>query len=107
MKAARDYRHTVVERARRDSRFRTGLLKNAVTALQTNELQVSKDMLRNYVEATGGLSALSEKCQASEKRPSRMLSPQSNPKVTDFFSLLAVLLNDAELRLTLVRSRTL
>ena len=63
MKAARDYRHTVAERARRDSRFRTGLLRNAVTALQTNAIQVSKDMLRNYVAATGGLRTLSAKCQ--------------------------------------------
>jgi DNA-binding phage protein len=105
MKTSRIYRQTVVSRARRDARFRKGLLKNAVMALQTNELQTSKDMLRNYIAATEGFSALGVKCGKSSRSLTWMLSPQSNPTVTSFFSVLTVLLKDAGLKLILMRSR--
>lgn len=105
MKADRDYRHTVIDRARRDMRFRKGLLRNAVEALQENELQTSKDMLRNYIEATEGLNFVAAKCGHSKRSLSWMLGPHSNPRARNYFAVLAVLLKDANASLTLVRTR--
>ena len=105
MRPYRDYRHTVVGRARRNVRFKMGLLESAVAALQTNELLVSKEMLRNYIEATDGLGSIAARCGITSKSLLSMLGPRSDPKARIFFSVLTLLVKDANLTLKLVPSR--
>lgn len=92
-------------RARRDPEFRLGLLQNAIEALQLNEPDVVKEMLRNYIKATEGYRALAVKSGKPEKSLVRMLSPRGNPTIDSFFSLLSPLLENEGVKLTLTIQR--
>ncbi|WP_043873596.1 hypothetical protein [Legionella massiliensis] len=42
------FQNTVSERAKKDGLFRKALLKEAVNALRSNEIEVAKSLLRTY-----------------------------------------------------------
>ena len=52
MPLTRDFRHTVLERAIRDPEFRVGLLTEAIECILNDEIDVAKELLRDYVNAT-------------------------------------------------------
>ena len=55
MPLTRDFKETIQMRARRDANFREALLKEAVDALLAGEVDVGKTVLRDYINAHGGL----------------------------------------------------
>jgi len=54
MDLTRDFKETILERAKIDAEFRVGLLTEAAECLLNNETAVAKTLLRDYVNATLG-----------------------------------------------------
>ena len=89
MALTRDFKETVLERAKSDPEFRIGLLTEAAECLLNDETEVAKTLLRDYVNATLGFQELGK---AVDKEPSslmRMLSAKGNPSLTNMSKLLA------------------
>ena len=89
MPLARSFRETVRNRAQRDSKFRVGLLKEAVEALLRGELDEGKILLRDYVNATVGFEGLAVATHKSPKSLMRMLSAEGNPRADNLFAVIA------------------
>ncbi len=51
MALTRDFKETVMARARRDPEFREGLLREAVECLLANDMDAGKIRLRDYINA--------------------------------------------------------
>ena len=58
MPLTRDFKETIQERARRDAAFREALLKEAVDALFSGDVETGKIVLRDYINATVGFDKL-------------------------------------------------
>ena len=58
MLLTRDFKETIQERASRDARFREALLKEAVDALLSGDVETGKTVLRSYINATVGFDKL-------------------------------------------------
>lgn len=52
MPLTKDFKDTIKARAERDPEFRTGLFREAIEALLSDELETGKVLLRDYANAT-------------------------------------------------------
>ena len=91
MGLTRDFRDTVMERAKRDPEFRIGLLTEAIECVLNDEIDVAKDLLRDYVNATIGFQELGTLTRKDPKSLMRMLGPKGNPSLKNISFLLASL----------------
>ena len=73
MPLTRDFKETIQERARRDAAFREALLKEAVDALLSGDVETGKIVLRDYINATVGFDKLATATKKSPKGLMRML----------------------------------
>ena len=95
----RDFKETIQERARRDAAFREALLKEAVDALFSGDVETGKIVLRDYINATVGFDKLATATKKSPKSLMRMLGPKGNPQARNFFEIVAYLQKKEGLRL--------
>ncbi len=89
MPLTRDFKEAILERAQNDPDFRVGLLTEAAQCLLSNETDVAKTLLRDYVNATIGFNELG---LIVDKKPSslmRMLSNKGNPTIENMSQVLA------------------
>lgn len=91
MPLTRDFKETIQQRARRDAAFRQALLKEAVEALLSGDVETGKTVLRDYINATVGFDALAAVTKKSPKSLMRMLGPKGNPQARNFFEIVAYL----------------
>jgi DNA-binding phage protein len=91
MPLTRDFKETIQKRARRDAAFREALLKEAVDALLSGDVETGKMALRDYINATVGFDALATVTKKSPKSLMRMLGPKGNPQARNFFEIVAYL----------------
>lgn len=91
MALTRDFRETIQERARKDAVFREALLKEAVDALLSGDVETGKAVLRDYINATVGFDKLATVTKNSPKSLMRMLGPKGNPQARNFFEIVAYL----------------
>jgi len=99
MPLTRDFKETIQQRARRDAGFREALLKEAVDALLSGDLDTGKIVLRDYINATVGFDKLGNATKKSPKSLMRMLGPKGNPQARNFFEIVAYLQKKEGLRL--------
>jgi hypothetical protein len=99
MPLTRDFKETIRERARRDASFREALLKEAVDALLSGDVETGKIVLRDYINATVGFDKLATVTKKSPKSLMRMLGPKGNPQARNFFEIVAYLQKKEGLRL--------
>jgi DNA-binding phage protein len=99
MPLTKDFKETIQQRARRDAAFREALLKEAVDALLTGDVETGKTVLRDYINATVGFDALAAVTKKSPKSLMRMLGPKGNPQARNFFEIVAYLQKKAGLQL--------
>lgn len=78
MLLTRDFKETIRERARRDAAFREALLKEAVDALLSGDMETGKIVLRDYINVTVGFDKLGNATKKSPKSLMRMLGPKGN-----------------------------
>src|SRR5713226_786602 len=79
MALTREFKETVVARARRDARFRDAMFAEAINAYLAGDTQTGKAMLRDLVNATIGFEALSAEVRKPSKSLHRMLAARGNP----------------------------
>lgn len=95
MALTRDFKETIVERAKRDKKFRRGMLMRGIALLvagNTEDVQVGKSFIRDYINATIGFTALSKKTHISKESLMRMLSPSGNPSLNNLNQVTHALL---------------
>ena len=103
MPLTRDFKATVRTRAEKDPEFRSALLVEAVQALIDGEPDVTKCVLRDYINATLGFDQLSREVRIPKKSIMRMLSDSGNPTTKNMTLILAHLNKYEGLRLRVSR----
>jgi len=67
MALTKDFRETVRDRAERNVEFRNGLLTRAMESVVRGELEVSKILLRDFINATVGFETVGKAIDKSPK----------------------------------------
>ena len=88
MPLTRDFRETVMTRAKADRDFRSELTIEATNAFLAGDLETGKTLLRDYLNGTETVTDIAEKLQINEKSLRRMLGPKGNPTLKNFISIL-------------------
>lgn len=91
MALTRDFRETVLARARKDRVFRQAMLTEAVNEFLTGDLGAGKTMLRDYLNATIGFDRLAAELDKPSKSLQRRLGPRGNPTAENIFALIKAL----------------
>ena len=69
---------------RAETRLREALLREAVDALLSGDMETGKTVLRNYINATVGFDKLAIVTKKSPKSLMWMLGPKGNPQARIF-----------------------
>ena len=99
MPLTRDFRSTILERARKDARFREALFTEAINAYLAGDTGAGKAILRDLVNATIGFEGLAVEINKPSKSLHRMLAPHGNPSTENFFGIVSVLQKKARVKL--------
>ena len=91
MALTRDFKETVMARARQDPEFREGLLTEAAECFLAGDVDTGKILLRDYINATIGFSQLSRLTNKKDTSLMRMLGPKGNPAARNLFEIIAQL----------------
>ncbi len=91
MALTRDFKETVMDRARRDPSFREGLLTEAIECFLDGDIATGKILLRDYINATIGFQKLAQETGKKDTSLMRMLGPKGNPAARNLFELVALL----------------
>ena len=94
MTLSRKFRDTVKARAQRDPDFRAALLGEVLDAFIAGDLELSKALMRDYINATLGFDQLGEAVAMDPKNIMRMFSPRGNPRLRN----LSLILRELERR---------
>jgi hypothetical protein len=101
MALTRDFKETIVERAKRDSKFRRGMLTRGIALLVAGngeDVQVGKSFIRDYINATIGFVALAKRTGVSKESLMRMLGPRGNPSLSNLNQVTHTLLENEGLK---------
>jgi hypothetical protein len=88
MTITREFRATLLERARKDAEFRRAMLKEGIDALLAGDLETGKAMLRDYINMAVGFGPLPEATHIPAKSLMRMLGPKGNPRADNLFQII-------------------
>ena len=91
MALTRDFKETVMARARQDPEFREGLLTEAAECFLAGDVDTGKILLHDYINATIGFSQLSRLTNKKDTSLMRMLGPKGNPAARNLFEIIAQL----------------
>lgn len=91
MALTRSFKETIKARAERDPEFRTGLFREAIEAMLSDDLETGKVLLRDYVNATVGFETLAQDMQKDPKSLMRMLSAKGNPRADNLLAMVSKL----------------
>ena len=91
MALTRDFKETVVTRAKNDHDFAKALLDEAATLFLNGEPETAKIILRDLVNATIGFEQLARSVEEPSKSVHRMLSPAGNPTMTNLAAIFATI----------------
>ena len=89
MPLTRDFKKTVQARVQRDPAFREGLLKEGVECLLAGDVDASKIVLRDYINATIGFEELGTLTNKPPKSLMRMFGPAGNPHARNLFDVIS------------------
>ncbi len=101
MPLTHDFKETVMEDMRKRPRFRVLMLREGIDALLGGELQLGKEVLRDYINATMGFGALAREVEIPPKSLMRMLGPAGNPQANNLFAIIGALQRHAGIELHL------
>ncbi len=82
---------TIQARAQRDPAFRKALLQEGVECLLAGDVDTSKAVLHDYINATIGFEELSRVFDKSSKSLMRMFGPKGNPQASNLFAVIGYL----------------
>lgn len=95
----KEFKDTVVERARRDAKFREAMFTEALNAYLAGDTRTGKAMLRDLVNATIGFEGLAEEVNKPSKSLHRMLGEHGNPSSENFFDIVQALQRTTRVKL--------
>ncbi|HWG18558.1 MAG TPA: hypothetical protein VN678_11885 [Acidobacteriaceae bacterium] len=75
----------------RSEKFRRALLREALDAMLTGDLETGKSLLRKYINGTVGFVQLGAELGRSPKTLMRMFGPSGNPQAKNLFEIVAYL----------------
>jgi len=87
---------------KRDPAFREAMLREGIEGLLSGEIDLAKEILRDYINATIGFEKLSKKVKIPTKSLMRMFGPSGNPQAKNLFAVIAALQKDAGIELQVV-----
>ncbi|MEO7728674.1 MAG: transcriptional regulator [Burkholderiales bacterium] len=99
MALTRDFKETILARARRDARFSEALFTEAINAYLAGDTAEGKAILRDLVNATVGFEGLASAIKKPSKSLHRMLAPRGNPSTENFFGIVNALQKKTHLKL--------
>jgi DNA-binding phage protein len=99
MPLTRDFRETVLARARREPEYAEALFTEALDAYLEGETAAGKAILRDVVNATIGFERLAVLTKTPSKSLHRMLAPRGNPSSENFFAIVNALQKSIRVRL--------
>lgn len=99
MALTRDFRVTIVARARRDHRFCEALLTEAINEYLLGETAVGRSVLRDLVNATVGFERLAIEVGKPSKSLHRMLGSRGNPSSENFFQIVKAIQHHLQVKL--------
>jgi len=88
MPLTRDFKETVMARAKSDRIFRSELIIEATNAFLGGDVETGKALLRDYLNGTESIVDIAQELQINEKSLRRMLGPKGNPTLKNFISIL-------------------
>lgn len=91
MALTRDFKDSVMERAKIDPSFANSLLDESLTLFLRGEPETARLMLRDLVNATIGFEQLAIETGTPAKSLHRMLSRSGNPGMNNFSAILFAL----------------
>lgn len=100
MSLTKNFKTTIRERAHSDPDFRQAMLIEAVNALLSDEIDIAKSLLRDYINATISFEPLAQRVSKNSKSLQRMFSPSGNPTAHSLFSVIHVLQEAEGIKLT-------
>lgn len=101
MPLTRDFKETILERARRDKKFRRGMLMRGIALLiagNAEDVQVGKSLIRDYINATIGFTPLAKRTSLPKESLMRMFSPSGNPGLGNLNQVTHALLENEGLK---------
>lgn len=99
MALTREFKETVMARARRDRKFRESLFSEAINAYLSGDTVTGKALLRDLINATVGFETLAADIHKPSKSLHRMLAPSGNPSTENFFGIVSALQEKTKVRL--------
>jgi len=99
MALTRDFKETILARARRDARFSEALFTEAINAYLAGDTAEGKAILRDLVNATVGFEGLAAAVKKPSKSLHRMLGARGNPSSSNFFEIVGALQRHLHVRL--------
>ena len=106
MALTRDFKETVLARVQRDAKYREALFTEAINAYLAGDTATGKAILRDLVNATVGFEGLAAEIKKPSKSLHRMLAPNGNPNIENFFGIVSTLQKTTRVKLR-VTARTL
>ena len=88
MPLTRNFKDTVMARAKADKEFREELIVEATNALLEGDIDTGKSLIRDYLNATEAFTVVAKQLQKDEKSLRRMLGPSGNPTLKNFIGIL-------------------
>jgi len=102
MPLTRDFKETIRENMRRKPAFAKAMFLEGINCFLQDELDVGKDVLRDYINGTIGFEKLGKKVGLPPKSLMRMFGPNGNPQAKNFLAVIAALQKDAKIELHVV-----
>jgi DNA-binding phage protein len=88
MPLTREFKETVMLRAKQDPDFRQELLVEATNAFLEGDIDTGKRLLRDYLNATEAFPSIARELKQNEKSIRRMVGSRGNPTLRNFTNLL-------------------
>ena len=89
MALTKSFNETVRTKLQQSPAFRKALLREAISAMLTGDVETGKSLLRKYINGTIGFIQLGADLARSPKALMRMFSPTGNPQAKNLFEIVA------------------
>ena len=100
MASIKIFKENIQKQEKKESEYRTAMLSEAVESFLSDDIDMGKAVLREYITATIGFKTFSNQIGKPIKSLHRMLGPGGNPKISDLFEVLYLLQKNEGVRLT-------
>jgi DNA-binding phage protein len=91
MPRSKQFRELVQHQVKTDKKFAEALLREAVDAMLSGDLETGKSLLRDTIKATVGFEQPAKATGAPAKSLIRMFGPRGNPQAKNLFAVIRYL----------------